>query len=121
MSKTNSCMIEKYRIVQCFSLVLKLDVFFEFVFFLILNYSANYNESNRTMYILTSIIALISIFVAREAIARESRILMILFLFMQIGFSVVLIYFMVYHHGRNTKYLFSAWYNFAMCCKYIIK
>jgi hypothetical protein len=121
MSKTNSCMIEKYRIVQCFSLVLKLDVFFEFLFFLILNYSASYFESNRAMYIITSVIALVSIFVAREAIARESRILMILFLFMQIGFSVVLIYFMAYYHGLNTEFLFSVRYNFAMCRKYIIK
>ncbi|KAI8891090.1 hypothetical protein K501DRAFT_205733, partial [Backusella circina FSU 941] len=103
-----------YQVAQCLSLILKLDIFFELAFIIVLTISFGSSEYFG-IFIPTPILTLISIIIVRESIARESHILMILSLLLQVEFIVAVTYFLFFRRVQSTasEFVFTDWYAFA--------
>jgi hypothetical protein len=108
-----------YQVAQCFSLMLKIDVFFELAFIIVLTIAFGSAEYFG-IFIPTPILTLSSIVIARESIARESHVLMVLFIFLQLEFMGAVTYFLFFRRDVTTasEFVFTDWYAFAFFCKY---
>ncbi|KAI8886470.1 hypothetical protein K501DRAFT_331251 [Backusella circina FSU 941] len=122
-----SVMLQRiYKTVQWFSLILKLDIFFEFIF-LVLFMTATRTAYDRviltnTYFILAIILCiamLVSLPMVREAIARESHVLMGIFLCIQTLFVLAVIITLSRSSDSGkaetiVHALFIEWYEFAI-------
>lgn len=112
-----------YINVQWFSLMLKIDIYFEFMSYTLwFGYLAGNSENwtgessdTPTLYILLLFMVLLipSYVMARIAISREIHLLVVIFIFSQILFFVCTILLMVHY-----SVLVEIWYAFTGYCKY---
>lgn len=113
-----------YNIAQWFSLLLKIDVFFEVTFIfivLVTKYSLpGYNgfyvqEKSVYVYTALAVCLVLSLPLGREAISRENYVLISLFLFLQVfylGFTIQYTY-----QSANEGSEIKDWYAFYVYCK----
>lgn len=119
-----------YKTAQWFSLLLKIDVFFEVTFIFIVlftKYYWYYNgnlESTTTsyvsyMYTAIAVFLTLSLPLAREAISRESHWLISIFLSIQFIFLGFISYY-TYDNVMGEE-IITDWYAFYAYCKYYLE
>lgn len=115
------CVLEMYRSVQCLSLMVKVDIFFEVVFMAFL-VAEIISEIYQGLAIAVLVVLAISLVLVRESIARESHILMGLFIAIQLLYIITatLILSLPDEVGETAMGLFFLdWYAFSIYCKYM--
>lgn len=117
-------MLGMYTVAQWFSLLLKIDVFFELTFIFIVlvtkytwpGYGLYVQERSVYVYTGLAVCLLLSLPLAREALSRENYFIMGLFFALQLfyfGFAVTYTY-RTTTEGNEIR----DWYAFYVYCKY---
>jgi hypothetical protein len=112
-----------YNKAQWFSLLLKIDVFFEVTFIFIVLFTKYYMYSTETlfndptMYVYTALAACLtlSLPLAREAISRENYWLINIFLFIQFFYLVFTVHYT--YQSVVSENVVKDWYAFYIYCK----
>lgn len=116
-----------YNTAQWFSLLLKIDVFFEVTFIFIVLFTKYYWSvpdaifSNSTLYIYTglAVCLTLSLPLGRSAISRENYWLINIFLFFQIFFLSFVCHY-TYQSVTDQSLKIQDWYAFYVYCKFKI-